>query len=169
MLRTKHVLDEPFDALVRRELADPDAVPPKPHKRYLAQGKYVEQLRRLCDLFPRSSVLVLTIDELKGEPGHAYETVCGFLDIDPSFRPPALGAVYNATTTARSKKLLLFMRRKKAWKRAPKLAAKIDRLNRPQGYAELDPALRTELVEFYRPWNMALAEWLGRDLSAWDR
>jgi sulfotransferase family protein len=165
----KHTLDDSFEEHIRREMRDPDAPPPHHHKLYLAQGKYVEQLRPLCELYPRESVLVLTMEELKGDPERVYQEMCRFLGIDPGFRPPNLGAVFNATTSPKSMRLLRLMKEKRAWKRAPRLAAKLDRLNRPRGYAGLDPALRAELLEWYRPSNAALAEWLGRDLSAWDR
>ena len=35
-------------------------------------------------------------------------------------------------------------------------------------YPPMDPALRARLVEHFEPYNAALGEWLGRDLSHWS-
>jgi hypothetical protein len=36
-------------------------------------------------------------------------------------------------------------------------------------YPPLPPETRERMVEHFRPWNDRLAEWLGRDLSAWNK
>ena len=35
-------------------------------------------------------------------------------------------------------------------------------------YPPMDEGTRTMLVDYYRPHNAALEQWLGRDLSAWS-
>jgi hypothetical protein len=38
----------------------------------------------------------------------------------------------------------------------------------PYKYAPIDADSKARLVEFYRPWNEQLGEFLGRDLSHWS-
>jgi hypothetical protein len=168
MKRMKHTASESFEELARREMADPDAPPPRHHRRYLMQGRYIDQLKRLTEFFPRSSVMVMMMEDLIADPAGVVASLYRFLEIDESYRPPVLGAAFNVTNRHRSERLRLLMLRARAWKRAPRLAATIDRLNRGDGYPALDPALRAELVEWFRPANAELARWLERDLSVWD-
>jgi hypothetical protein len=169
MQRSKFTSKESFEVIIRLQMADPEATPPRPHLLYLSIGRYIEHLERLTKFYPRESILVLIMDDLKRDPAGVYASLCTFLGIDGRREPQELGAVFNATTDLRSQRLRRLMLRKHAWKHMPRLATTIDRLNRTDGYPPLRPELRAELLHWYRPYNAALAGWLGRDLSAWER
>lgn len=50
---------------------------------YKARGRYAEQLERWLDVFPPEQLLVLSSDELLGEPGRAHARVLEFLGAQP--------------------------------------------------------------------------------------
>ncbi|MGH2785503.1 MAG: sulfotransferase family protein [Actinomycetota bacterium] len=169
MQRAKFPSPETFEELVEAEIRDPNAHPPPPHHRYLQIGRYAEHLRRFDDLMPKAPKLILTMDELESAPETTYVTMCRFLEIDETYVPATLGKVFNPTRALRSARLRRLMLRTRIWKRAPRLATRLDRANRTEGYPPLSDDLRAKLLDYYRPHNQALAERLGRDLSAWDR
>ena len=55
---------------------------------YVERGFYGEQVERLCRLFPRDQMLVLTSDGLRRDPASALGAVRGFLGLPPA-APPA--------------------------------------------------------------------------------
>jgi sulfotransferase family protein len=164
-----------FAAAVREEIrgarSDRPATDPIMYRSYTGGGRYLELLTRVCELYPRERLLPVVLEDMSRDPRSAHAAVCGFLSIDPVIAPPHLGEVMNPAYRVRSERLRKMMLAARAWKRLPfGLADRIDRLNRaPLAYAPMDPALRDELVAWFAPANRALAEWLGRDLSAWDR
>ena len=111
------------------------------HHSYVDRGRYVRQLRRIGERFARSALLVLLFEDLRDRPEDTYREVCRFLGVDEGFRPPVLGRVYNAADASR--------RRRDAGRMAR--------------------AVRRRLLEAFRADNDALGEWLGRDLSSWNR
>jgi hypothetical protein len=132
---------------------------------YLARGRYLPQLMRLAGAFPRDRIHVVLFDDLRDDPGAAYTAVCRFLDVDPAFRPPRLGERVNRFVSFRS------MRVRDARRRLPKafrIGRIVGRLNAVEGeYPPMAPATEARLRREMAADNAALAEWLGRDLSAW--
>ena len=138
---------------------------------YMTFGRYLPQLERVTAVFPRSSLLVLLFEDLRSDPEGTFAAVCRHIGVDDTFRPPNLGKALNPPHQLRSQRLMLAMVRWHAWRRLPfKLGERLDRWNRtPVRYPPLDPELRRELVERTAAERAALAAWLGRDLSAWER
>jgi len=138
---------------------------------YIGESRYVHHLRRLAERFPRERIHVLLLDDLRRDPNPTFAAICRFLGVDDTVQPTDLGAVHNPAFRFRSKRVLNGMLRMRAWRRAPRLAAAVDRLNRaPLQYEPLDAGLRAELCAWFEPDNAALAEWLGRELPAsWSR
>ena len=60
------------------------------HHSYVAKGEYVEQVRRLFDLFGRDQVLVLDSETFAAEPQRTYDQILAFTGLPP-FQPPAFG------------------------------------------------------------------------------
>ena len=136
--------------------------------RYLGPGHYLPQLQEVGRHFPRRQLLVVLFDDLCQAPLESYRSVCRFLGIDDTFVPPNLGQPLNVATGFRSLALRRAARRLQGPARP--LGRALARLNqRPATTTALDPATRNRLVEHFRPDNAALAAWLGRDLSGWDR
>ncbi len=132
---------------------------------YLDRGRYLAQLQRVCKHFPREQLHVLLFEELLAGPAETFAAVCSFLGIDASVRPDNLGVPINSHVEFRSMKV-----RELGRKLPGPLALVVGRLNRKSvSYPKIDPALRRELAGRFTEDNARLAEWLGRDLSIWDR
>lgn len=50
---------------------------------YVDRGRYVQQLRRAFELFPRAQCYVIKFDQLRAEPEHVVGEVCRFLGLEP--------------------------------------------------------------------------------------
>jgi hypothetical protein len=74
--------EEELPRLLEKALADPLDISDGGFPRsYVARGRYAEQLERWLRFFPRDQLLVLTSDELGGDPGEVMRRVAQFLDI----------------------------------------------------------------------------------------
>jgi hypothetical protein len=60
--------------------------------RYLLTSSYALQLEQWLQAVPRNRVLLLSLEELRDHPDAICSRLFGFLDIDPTWRPPGLGA-----------------------------------------------------------------------------
>jgi O-antigen/teichoic acid export membrane protein len=58
------------------------------HLSYVAQGEYLEPLRRWLERFPREQFLIMPSDDLSHDPLEGYRRVLGFLGV-PDFDPGA--------------------------------------------------------------------------------
>ena len=56
---------------------------------YLGRGRYLEQLHRWFELFPREQFLILRSEDLFADPQPVLDRVWDFLELPP-FTPPAL-------------------------------------------------------------------------------
>ena len=130
---------------------------------YLDRGRYLGQLQRVCEHYPRSALLVVLFDDVVSAPVESYRSVCRFLSVSDSFVPPLLGTPVNPSVAFRS----LGLRRMA--KRLPDPARRVvERVNtRIFRYPALDPALRARAAAFLEDDTAALGDWLGRDLSSW--
>lgn len=151
----------PFDEAVRAEMRGEGA--PRP-RRYLDGGRYHLYLDEVLRRFPRDSLLVVTLEELRADPGEVFGEVCRFLGVDAGFTPPNLGEVLNPAYRLRFPWLRRLMFRTRAWRRLPMgVAERIDAWNRvPFRYPAMDPGLRQELRDWFAPHDAALESWLGR-------
>lgn len=166
--------DRSFDRAVADEEATPSPAPTSGGEgtvapyHYLGPGHYLSQLQFVGRHFRRDQLLMVLFDDLRQSPGSTYGSVCRFLDVDDSFVPANLGQPLNVATDFRSLALRRVSRSFRG--RAKPIGRVLGKLNqRAVENPVLDPVLRHRLVEHYRPDNAALAAWLGRDLSAWDR
>lgn len=162
-------LDErrPFEDAIHDEILGLEE--PNPEK-YVAAGRYLERLERVCRYYPRSSMHVVILEELRASARARYAEVCRFLGVDDQVVPPDVGAVHNPAYRLRSPALRTWMLRLHAWRRLPfDIAARIDRMNRVAFRPPpMDRHVRAELEGYYEKPNAALAAWLDRDLSVWS-
>jgi Sulfotransferase domain len=130
----------------------------------LARGRYLEQIERMLHHVDRERLLVVLFDDLEAEPTSTFAQVCTFIGVDPTTVPAEVGQAANSHRYFRSERVRRFSLR------LPKsLGNAVGRVNsRVEAYPAMDAALRARLCEQFRSHNGALAEWLGRDLSAWD-
>lgn len=135
------------------------------HFAYLDRGRYLGQLRTVCDLYPRSSLHVMLFEEFRTGPEERFRSLCRFLGVDQGYRPTSLDRTWNPSYRVR-------------WRSVHRLAERspgplrrvLHRLNvrRMAATAPMDPELRRRLVDRFADENAELAAWLGRDLSVWE-
>jgi hypothetical protein len=156
-------------AFETREFADVIAAEPaevirsKGSGYLLARGRYLGQIERALEVLPREHLLVVLFDDLEQRPTETFAEICRFVGVDDQVVPAEVGRPANAHRQFRSQRV-----RRLTLRLPGPTRDLVGRINsRAVGYPPLDPALRRELVERFRPDNEALASWLGRDLSAW--
>lgn len=134
------------------------------HHSYLDRGRYLEQLLRFEGYFGRSAMCVVLLEDLEADPAATFSVIADFLGVRPE-APAMVGRPVNTYVSFRS------LRVRRLSKVVPASAGRVlGRLNaRKRPYPEMDPELRQELLTGFQEPNRALAQWLGRDLSVWDR
>lgn len=153
-----------FEEVVAAEVGRTIAAPEESvSDSYLDRGRYLGQLRRVLAHYPRESLHVLLLEDLRDSPGGAFASVCRSLGVDDSFVPPNLGLAMNPFMEFRSTRL-----RTRTRHASPLLRRLVGRLNgKRASYPPMAPSLRADLEAYFAAENAALADWLQRDLSAW--
>jgi hypothetical protein len=132
---------------------------------YIRLGRYVRQLERLVEVVPREKLLVLWFDDVRDRPEWVWRQACGFLGLEPDPVPTAVGTTHNRHYRLRLPVVRAAMRRTQAWKRLPKVAARMDRLLRSEAGYEAAPAeANARLLATYVGDTTELAAWLGQPL-----
>jgi len=134
----------------------------------LAISRYMQQIDHLLQFYPRESLLVLLLDDLRADPDATTRQLCEFLGL--AHVPMPEEEAKNVAMEFRSIRLFHLMRRWKAWGRLPfNLASKLDALNRKKLiYPPMTPTIRRTMLDNLALDNEAFARWLGRDLSDWS-
>lgn len=137
---------------------------------YFSRGTYIQYIRRYLELFDRQQLLVLPFEDLRTDSHAFYQRVFEFLGVDPEFTTPAMTESFNPAAIWHNPLYRFFFNQPSGIRWLP---AKLRRFTffgerTPWRYPPMQPETRKKLLDFYRPWNAHLAEFLGRDLSAWD-
>lgn len=147
-------------------------------QRYIFQGYYCQQLKRYYDLFERSQLLVLLMDDLQKNPAGVAQRMFTFLDIDPAFQPDISirqneggvprNRMWNWFFSRLLPRFSNFRARLPAWTRE-RIAVLSNRV-KSQGLTKppaLSPILRAELTELFREDILQLQDLISTDLSFW--
>lgn len=111
---------------------------------YVDRGRYIEQLRVLERAYGRENLHVMMLDDLASDPVTTMAGPLEFLGLDPA------GAAQ------------VQVRHKNRYRPVDG-----SRRQDPGQYPTIEPATRARLAELFRDPNEQLADWWGRDLSAW--
>ncbi len=154
-----------FREALAAEQGRPAKTPDRRTFDYVERGRYLPQLLRVCELFPRGSLHVLLLEDLNRAEAESYRSVFRFLGVDDTFVPGNAGQTLNSHAEYRSKAVA------KVSRALPDPLRRLTRrLNRKDvRYPPMDADVRRELDERFADDNRALAEWLGRDLTGWGR
>jgi hypothetical protein len=138
---------------------------------YFSRGTYIQYIRRYLALFPPENLLVLPFDDLRSSPQDFYRRIYQFLGVDPDFSTPAINTSYNPAALWHNPLYRWFFSRPARTRWLPAKLRRFTFFGRrtPWQYPPMDDSLRQRLVDFYQPWNTRLGDFLGRDLSHWDR
>jgi hypothetical protein len=163
---TPDVESRSFETAIGEEF---DAGNPETRAAYVSSGYYLRQIHRVLDVYPRDLLHIVLFDDLRSDPLGTFADVCRFLEIDQSAVPAGVGRTHNQNFEWRSLRFHLLMNRYRVWARLPRrIARAVHRMNtKPVDIPELAPATRRMLAEHYAPFNAALGDYLGRDLSSW--
>ena len=131
-------------------------------------GSYVEQLEHVRRLYPASALMTLLFEDFSAQPEAAVGCVCEHIGVDPHLLPKHVGSFRNEPRRVLSPTIHALGERVRT--RNVRIGERILLLNsRKVNPPAMDRRLRSELVEYFRPHNDALSQWLGRDLSHWNR
>ncbi len=156
---------------------------PRDCLRYRRMARFAPQVQRFYDAFGRDAVLVMLSEDLRNDPRGTFDKVCTHLGIDTRFE--GYDTLFetdprkaNSNRKARSRRVRSFL----AHPRNYRVLEGVDRgLPGHQlalrglrwwnkefvGREQMDPALRRELQDRFRPWIEETAALIGRDLSRW--
>lgn len=169
---------ETFEEAILGGARNEEVVAKKHHRPYLTQGLYFEQLTTIEKVFDGRRPLVILLEDLKDSPHDVIQQTFEFLHIQQydietnevvnpakAVRSPRLAQlVYNQSyAKSLAKKLIpLNVRRR--------IRNSIQEMN---SYEQKPPKMkqttRERMIEYYRPHNDRLCEYIGRDLSAWNK
>jgi hypothetical protein len=139
---------------------------------YLEAGEYGRQLHRYLERFPREHLNVWLYDDLVADEVQTLREVYSAIGVDATVRLPTQQHNVGHLPASRRDRALLTVRTRArpvlgrlplAGVRARLSRSLEDRLVQPT----LDPEVRAQLTERFRPDIERLQERLGRDLSAW--
>jgi hypothetical protein len=138
---------------------------------YFSRGTYIQYIERYLEFFPRQNLLVLPFDDLRQDAAGFYRRLFDFLGVDPEFTASGMDRSYNPAAVWKNPFFRWFLHHPGATRYLP---ARLRRLTfwgqqTRWRYPEMSPQARQKLMDFFRPWNARLAEFLGRDLSHWDQ
>ncbi|MEX2556740.1 MAG: sulfotransferase domain-containing protein [Actinomycetota bacterium] len=155
----------PFREALAAEAGRPANTPDRRTFDYVERGRYLSQLLRVCELFPRDALHVLLLEDLNRTPAETYRSLFRFLGIDETFVPTNAEHALNSHAEYRSKALA------KVSRALPDPLRRVARrFNRKDvRYPPMDEDVRRELDERFAEDNRALAAWLGRELIGWGR
>ncbi|MFH2127241.1 MAG: sulfotransferase domain-containing protein [Pseudomonadota bacterium] len=136
---------------------------------YFSRGVYINQIESYLELFEREQMLVLIFEDLKQDPEAVFGRCFDFLGVDPNFRCPEMTKASNSSMVWDNPVHSFFLRRNKYQKWVPKhwikQACRGPLVKRK--YPPMSRKARERLLEFYRPYNQRLEEFLGRELERW--
>ena len=115
-------------------------------------------------------MLFLLFDDLRSQPAELYRSCFEFLGVDPAHSDPGMTRAFNASTTWNNPAYSWFFEHPGQTRLLPGFGRSLILRGKRKAfeYPAIDPVTKARLVEFYRPWNSDLSEFLGRDLSHWD-
>jgi len=142
------------------------------HNQYLEASRYAMQAKRYLEYFPRKSLYLTTMEELKEEPQGTLRGIFEFLGVDAEFFVPAFKKVHHSSKKKRRRSRLdramarmvpesLLARLRATPGLAPLLTRPVPKPELPAGVrADLEARLRDDVAE--------LREIAGRDFPGWS-
>lgn len=170
----RHALGRRADAVDLERLLEENPVA-------IHSSEYIVQIRAYLEYFGSDQLLVLLQSDLRDDPHGTLSKIFAHVGVDPSFRitlAPPKNATSDFLDGVRDERLVERLRHLPGYAMLRSLIPAgikrgIKRLGRsfvqPEAELAFTPATRMRLHEHFRPFNAELAEFLGRDLSAWDR
>jgi hypothetical protein len=137
---------------------------------YFSRGVYMRYIKRYLEYFPRENLLVLPFEEMIATPEDFYRQIFAFLGVDEEFVSEDFDEAFNPTEVWKNPFYQLLIRRPRYQKKVPARLRRLFYWGKTMRFSAppTDEASMQKLVEFYRPWNDELREFLGATLADWD-
>lgn len=141
-------------------------------------GLYARHLRPYLRRFRRDRIHIALFEDIVDPDSSAVHDLLEFAGGGRPIEPPHLprvnvfiptGSLTVARAQTRLERWALRRDRVRTVSLVRSLRGRADARRARSGREPMDPSLREELIERFRPENAELAELLGRDLSRWDR
>jgi hypothetical protein len=141
-------------------------------ERFIANGRYREQIDRFLDLFPRDRFLFLLFEDVAARPQRQLSLIRGFLGLpEHTEQVPKREKVKDKTTKVMPPVLKRYLKPLKPLSSRLRKTHGFDTvatlLQREIEYPALSDDLRERLTDYYAPEIEVLQDLLGEDLSAW--
>lgn len=138
-----------------------------------ARGRYIEQIEKLLEFYPREQLLLLFYDDLSKDDAGYLRSILEFLGVNAEFESSQIGQTKNAALFPKLRRRLHQVGLKPLLRVLSKspvgtYVRKAKKKSGKRGYAAMPEEIRAELVEYFRPYNERLSELTGRDLSEWN-
>lgn len=155
--------DDAIEAEQERLMSPDESI--RAHYSYVDRGRYLNQVKRVLQLFSREDVLIQLFENLRDHPASTFAATARFLNVDATIVPEIVGRKTNGYQHFRSLAL------RSVTQRLPPAAGRlVGRLNRidSDGYPPMPARARARLAEIYAPERDELASIIGRELDMWS-
>lgn len=141
-------------------------------KRFLSDGCYADHIERFIALFGAEPILVLLYEDVRTQPERQLRMLADHIGYSGQLAPPLADRVKDARAAAVPRPLRRLLAPLRPVldplrKTAPVRALR-GMVARPYRYPALDPVLRAEIADFYRPQVARLGMLTGVDTAAWS-
>lgn len=138
---------------------------------YFSRGVYMKYIERYEMLFGSDNIHVMIMEELIKKPQVTLQQLYQFLGVDTQVGLQTLPAAYNASTVWKNPFYQLLFNYPALTSFLPKRGRSLLFFGKqePYKYQALSGAELRKLEDFYSGWNMKLEQYLGRELSSWQR
>lgn len=149
------------------------------HCLYRERGIYHYQVKNLYKYFGREKVYILLLEDLINSPTQTLRSIFDFMKVSKNVEIDT-NTIKNKAKMARSETLAKFMMSRNPVKQILKTVLSGQRLKSIRFFVksmnevsfsppQMDPTIRIELVDYFRPHNAELEKILHRSLKHWNK
>lgn len=138
-------------------------------KGYFSRGVYIRYIEEYLKYFKRSDIHIIIFEELIDNPKNELKKLYNFLKIDDSDEFLNLSKSSNSSMIWNNNFYKFFLQNPKYNKYINKHLRRFFFFGKKEKYKYPLPSKKEikVLQEFYKPWNMELESFLGRNISDW--
>jgi len=136
---------------------------------YIDRGKYIVQLKRFFNYFPREQMLILITEELKEKPDLVKKQVFEFLGLNINIHDQDWHAIHYKGQQPRIRKLQKFLGILPDTSICNFLRSTINHFNITDGYPSINPETKQRLIRYFEPYTIELEDELGKKITYWNR
>jgi hypothetical protein len=163
------------DGIESRDIQD--VLQPVEDSPYVWRSRYYTQLEQYLSYFPRSSILVMTLEDLSSNPKETMRQVFDFLGVHPGFYSPEFYRVKHPTREKRRKNKFALVLKRMAESRLGRIFHADFRrafgrvlyypISRPIDRPVLSESLHVELRDYLKDDVARLRRFAGHEFGTW--